>query len=115
MPSFLEWALLQTLLAHTFPFPCSHSPLSPTALLPFPLPSLTSDPVQTLRFQFLQLRQPIAVYIPFSPALNLHYPLSHQVQPPSPRLLTVAYFTMVHIKAAQDEGNTVRLFGFSEV
>lgn len=81
----------------------------------FPLPSLISDPVQTLRFQFLQLRQPIAVYIPFSPALNLHYPLSHQVQPPSPRLLTVAYFTMVHIKAAQDEGNTVRLFGFSEV
>ena len=75
----------------TFPLPWSLSPPLPLPLLcfHFPLLSLIFDPAETLRFQFLQLSQPSAVYIPFS---TVSYPaLQPLVSPPCPLLLLPDY------------------------
>lgn len=75
----------------TFPLPCSLSPPLPLPLLcfHFPLLSLICDPAETLRLQFLQLSQPSAVYIPFSP---VSYPtLQPLLSPLCPLLLLLDY------------------------
>ncbi len=73
-------------------FSLFHPPTTTTMLcFHFHLPSLISDPACILSFQFLQLRLPIAVYIPFSspsfsspspsgqsPARGLFYHAAHE-------------------------------------
>ncbi len=110
LPSSLSLSSL--LPTHTFPFPycffllslshteyhflfLSSTPPPPTTTtmlcFHFHLPSLISDPACILSFQFLQLRLPIAVYIPFSspsfsspspsgqsPARGLFYHAAHE-------------------------------------
>lgn len=92
------------------------SSASPSPLLSFPFTFLdmwysgdaqvtvfTAQPAQCCIHSFLPC------FLPHSPAFHI----PSKPTPPSPRLLTEAYFTMAHIKQP-DEGNTVRLFSFSE-
>lgn len=65
------------------------TPMLPLLCFHFPLLSLICDTAETLGLQFLQLSQPSAVYIPFSP---VSYPtLQRFISPPSPLLLLLDY------------------------
>ncbi len=107
--------LLRRLHFSTPLLPLSSS-ASPSPLLSFPSTFLdirssrdtqvtvfTAKPAQCCIHSFLHC------FLPHSPASQV----PSMPTPPSAWLLTRAYFTVAHIKQP-DEGNTVRLFGFSE-
>lgn len=89
------------------------TPPAPSLLLcfHFPLLSLIRDPARTLGLHFLQrcIHSFLCSFLAHSAASQI----PSLPTPPSAWLLTRAYFTVAHIKQP-DEGNTGRLFAFSE-